>query len=72
MLRQFFTTDPATINAAIAAYQRQAGPKVVARLAPGADPVEICGARRRGGRLQVQVGPSGPWRNPFACYKEQP
>jgi hypothetical protein len=51
MLRQFFTTDSTTINAEISAYQAQAGPKVVARLAPGADPVEICAARKRDGRM---------------------
>jgi hypothetical protein len=72
MLRQFFTTDPTTINAQISAYQAQAGPKVVARLAPGADPVEISAARKRDGRLQVQVGRNGLWREPFACYKDEP
>ncbi len=72
MLRQFFTTDSTTINAEISAYQAQAGPKVVARLAPGADPVEICAARERDGHLQVQVGCNGPWRDPFACYKDEP
>jgi hypothetical protein len=71
MLRQLFTTDPTTISAAIEAYQRQAGPKVVARLVPGANPIEIYAARKRGGSLEVQIERNGLWRKPFACYKDE-
>ena len=68
MLRQFFTTDAVTIRAAIRAYQNEAGPMIVARLAPGLDVVEIVDAQTRGNELQVQTTDL-QWHEPFACYK---
>ena len=69
MLRQFFTSDAMTIRAAIKAYQGEAGPKVVARLVPGADVVEIVDAELRGNKLRVQTADL-QWHAPFVCYKE--
>lgn len=71
MLRQIFTTDSTTIQTAIQAYQRGAGPKTVARLVPGGEVVEIINARGRGAELRVQTTDQ-QWHKPFICYKETP
>ncbi|GCE31972.1 hypothetical protein KDA_74560 [Dictyobacter alpinus] len=69
MLRQFFTSDAETIRAAIEAYRREAGPRVVARLVPGACVVEIVGTKLEGNTLRVQTTDLH-WHTPFACYKD--
>ncbi len=70
MLRQLFTSDSATIRFALAGYNRGTGPRVVARLTPGADVVEIIDAHGRGADLQVQTLDK-QWHRPFICYKEE-
>lgn len=70
MLRQIFTTDSTSIRVFLQDYSNKVGPRVVARLTPGAEVVEIIDAKGRGDDLQVQTIDL-QWNHPFACYKEE-
>jgi hypothetical protein len=70
MLRQIFSTDLATLRLFLFAYQQGTGPRLLARLRPGDQPVEIKGVRQVADGVEVQTQ-EGTWHRFFACYKEE-
>jgi hypothetical protein len=40
-------------------------------LRQGGDIIEVYAARLHHGHLQIQISEDGPWRMPWACYREE-
>ena len=69
MLHQLFTNDIMSLRMFLQAWEQRTGPRIVTRLVPGAEPVEIKAVRQNAGQVEVQTL-QGTWHTYFALYKE--